>query len=185
MKKFKSLLVIVGFALLMSCGNKTEVEEACLCEKLIENEKYNFSYHGEPYTGICKTNDQHDSLIVRKEFKNGYLIKELIREKRGDKYVNVHNMTYDNLNPINGFTIDYLSNSYGVFVTKIEEYKEGEKICDLYISGIESGSFYLYDNIDSKTVVELDGRTGDYKTDLISFLEKVKKVDPRFEYIEK
>lgn len=185
MKKVKSLFVIVSFTLLMSCGNKTKVEESCLCEKLIKKTNYTYSYQGQPYTGICKTRDQHDSLLERKEFKNGYLINSFIREKQGDKYVNVHNMTYDNLKSVNGFTIDYTVNGYANFVIKIEEFKEGKQITNLGIEGLTSGSFYLQNWIDGKTILKDDGGTGDYKTDFISFLEKVKEVDPRFEYFVK
>jgi hypothetical protein len=185
MKIIRSLLVVASFAFLISCGSKAPVEEACLCEKLNKKSNYTYSYQGQSYTGICKTKDQHDSLLERKEFKNGFLINSFIREKHGDKYVNVHNMTYDNLKSVNGFTIKYTSNSYANFVHSVVEFKEGKQICDLSIEGITSGSFYLYNNMDLETSLKDEGSTGDYKTDFISFLEKVKKVDNRFEYFVK
>lgn len=156
MKKQIGLLVILS-VLTISCGGKNEKKEVvktevseivdCGCGDIDEgklNEKI--------FTGTCADKDQNDSIIKRQEFKNGYLIHQIERKKILNKYVTFLDMTYDNSEEKDGFSLeigDYKEDNKeesNYYTRGFSEYKNGKLFNDWEI--------YINFNIDN-------GGTGD------------------------
>lgn len=111
----KKQLVVASLVMLgiftISCGGKngetksevkTEEVADCPCNTLIDTTGY---LKDKNYTGTCADKDQNDTIILKKEYKNGYLISEMTKEKIKGKYYITTEMTYDNEEFSNGYVI--------------------------------------------------------------------------------
>jgi hypothetical protein len=191
MKIIKNLFLVASLAFLASCGSKSEVKEACLCSKLNqgfdENAEKNgiYSYQAQPYTGICETLDQYDTLIEKKEFKNGFMINSYQRQKIGNIYVTIDSMTYDNGIGINGFQIVHSSIFDFDFVEYVTDMKNGvDQGGKIDISNTNSGiSVSYYSNEGDINFHESMSRTTDeLSSQLKAFLDKVHETNSHFTY---
>lgn len=133
----KKQLVVASLAMLgiftNSCGgkneNKTETETEkkiekvadCPCNSLMDESG---SLKNKNFTGICADKDQNDTIILNREYKNGYLLSELIKEKFNNSYFITKNMTYDNNKELNGYQIA----SKKVFGTENKFYSRSYKL---------------------------------------------------------
>lgn len=94
----------------------------------------------EPYSGVCTTKDQYDAITNKKTYKNGWLIKDIAKEKIGNEYIITRDIDYENGEPV---TYKYLKtnkdNSANItFVETYREYKNKKVIIDYDIS-VDSG----------------------------------------------
>jgi hypothetical protein len=95
----KKQLVVASLIMLgiftISCGGKngetkseseakTEEVADCPCNSLMDESG---SLKNKNFTGICADKDQNDTIILNREYKNGYLLSELIKEKFNNSYV--------------------------------------------------------------------------------------------------
>lgn len=83
------------------------------------------------FTGVCTEKDQFDSITRKIEVKNGWLIKELQKEKIANNYVTLKDVTYENEEYSNGFIIQLYEYSGTVstphiYVKNYKEYKNGK-----------------------------------------------------------
>ena len=219
MNIIKSLLVIGSFTFSVSCsdkaevsnkvevdnkvevGNKVEVKEACHCSKVTQgtddNAKPNgiYSYLAQPYTGICETKDQYDSIIERNEYKNGFLISSYKKSKIGNTYVTIDSMSYDNGKVFNGFKISYGSLFDITFVSSLTDFKNGvDKGGMIRFDYNEfSYNFSMSSRGSSGVTIEKKGFAGYNASDTIgfsvkrksmfkAFLDEVQEADSRFIY---
>ncbi|TAF09083.1 MAG: hypothetical protein EAZ75_08980 [Flavobacteriia bacterium] len=155
MKINKILLILVMGTLLISCGGKTKgnetsaegdalTESDCQCADLNLVTKdadgkdvYNFkdikkNGSNELFIGTCIEKDQNDSIIKTVEIKNGFVIRQILREKVGKIYATNYDMTYENLEKANGFSIviseeDNIAGSNIKYVGLVEETKNGRE----------------------------------------------------------
>ncbi|WP_281635749.1 hypothetical protein [Flavobacterium marginilacus] len=132
MKKINLMLIMITGVLLISCGGKNSNSESkekteelstsvinadCQCADLnlvTKNADGTNNYNlkdirkngsNELYTGTCIEKDQHDSIVKKIEIKNGWVNKEIIREKYGNNYITTSDYTYENLEKSNGWEI--------------------------------------------------------------------------------
>jgi hypothetical protein len=190
MKIIRSLLVVASFAFLISCGSKAPVEEACLCSKLSEglndNAKGNgiYSYQGQPYTGICKTKDQYDTIIERNEYKNGFVISSYKREKIGNIYVTKDSMTYDNGKEFNGFKIWHDSRFDFEYVKDVTDMKNGVDEGGSITVYTDYGFSVYYTSANGKTEFNetMNGSAEEIKPKFKAFLDKVHEANSHFTY---
>lgn len=126
----KVTLVICATLLLTSCTNKkaneqtellTESLSDCNCNELnltsenaisttfndgsFDEVWKDVSREGKLFSGVCIEKDQNDSIIKSIEFKNGWTVRKIQREKVGTNYITLEDMTYDNLKQNNGFRV--------------------------------------------------------------------------------
>lgn len=126
----KNYFVLIVLLALTSCAKKDseennsqiskakiEASNACNCNELtlpsednryldqsaLDNKWKDIMKDGKPYTGICVEKDQNDSILKQFEFKNGWTVGKLIREKIGYRYATLLDLTYDNLKPVDGY----------------------------------------------------------------------------------
>jgi hypothetical protein len=153
MKKINVLLIAVLSSIFFSCGNKEgkndtnedvalkELAKACSCNELVltekekdEDEDGNISLLGknitkkgskELFTGICVEKDQNDSIVKKLDVKNGWLIKEISKVKIANKYITTIDMTYDNAEPSDGYTLIYKNSPKYYYTANCEEFKNG------------------------------------------------------------
>lgn len=159
MKKINVLLIIALSVIVFSCGKKEENKDAakaapekevikdCGCNELtlidedsgIDTHEYgnffgnfkNITKKGskELFTGTCTEKDQNDSIIKKVDVKNGWLVKEVLKEKIGKIYVTTMDLNFENEKPSNGwvryFTYDEESQREKYF-KKCIEYKNGK-----------------------------------------------------------
>lgn len=160
----KKQLLVASIVMLgiftISCGGKngetksevnTEEVADCACNTLIDTTGY---LKDKNYTGTCADKDQNDTIILKREYKNGYLISEMKKEKFNGKYYITKNLTYDNEKPLNGFEIKTKSYNGGIstFIESYEEYKNG-KIINSYETYIDSTSIHAVWNSKAGVVV--------------------------------
>lgn len=153
MKKINVLLIIVFSAIFLSCGKKegnndvTETEAAkevvkdCGCNELeltetdedgnVSDKFKSITKKGskELFTGSCVEKDQNDSIIRKIDVKNGWLIKQVLKEKTGNTYITTMDMNYENQLFFNGWYLeieDVLSGSNEKYVSEFNEYKNGK-----------------------------------------------------------
>jgi hypothetical protein len=141
----KKYILITTSLITMACSNKkehnndtsndiTELQEtSCNCSELsIPLEDYpddealgdrfkNVLKDGKPYSGICLTKDQNDSIVRRIDFKNGWTVKRITREKLGNSYLTLSDISYDGLVPKVGYYI-HLSSDGGAGIKFTNEY---------------------------------------------------------------
>lgn len=141
----KKQLVVASLVMLgiftISCGGKNEngklenelkSEEVadCACNTLIDTTGY---LKDKNYTGTCADKDQNDTIILKREYKNGYLISEMTKDKVKGKYYITKEMTFDNENPLNGYLIEisefYKSNGQK-YLGHYKNYREGQLVDD-------------------------------------------------------
>ena len=196
MKNVKKILLISGVAFtIASCGSKVETKETttsevaqvetCPCSEIYEL-KGIAQKGGKAYSGSCEELDQHSVATTHKNFINGILVAHYHKKRTGDSYVTYDSLTWESGKPFNGYRTT-ADGRVGVgYITSVREFKDGKLIfdgkIDISISSITNRLFY-YDYIDrSREFVVESPSEGDFKSDLISFLERVKKVNPRFEF---
>jgi hypothetical protein len=139
----KKLLLIASLVMLgiftISCGGKngetksevnTEEVADCACNTLIDTTGY---LKDKNYTGTCADKDQNDTIILKKEYKNGYLISKMTKEKVKGKYYTTQEMTFDDEKEFNGYNIEiseiYKSNGQK-YSGHYKRYKDGQLIDD-------------------------------------------------------
>lgn len=158
----KKQLVLASLIMLgiftISCGGKngetkseseakTEEVADCPCNSLMDESG---SLKNKNFTGICADKDQNDTIILKREYKNGYLISEMTKQKVNGKYYITKEMTYDNGKELNGFNIS--TNTYGgcLCISKYDEYDNGKVIksykTDIYGKSI-SAAWHIKDGV--------------------------------------
>jgi hypothetical protein len=150
MKIKNATLAVCATLILASCTDKksneqteilTENASDCNCselglvrEKAISTTFEDGSYEevwkdvmrdGKPFTGVCITKDQNDSIIKSLEFKNGWTVRKIERVKVGSDYITVGDMTYDNMKRNNGFRIKLETDGDIKYVHQLEVLKGG------------------------------------------------------------
>lgn len=99
--------------------------------------------NNETYTGVCLSKDQHDTITNKKTYKNGWLVKEVAKEKIGNEYIITRDIYYENGEPN---TYKYIKTSKNsstniTFVENYREYKSKKRITDYDIK-ISSGETF-------------------------------------------
>jgi len=153
MKKISLLVVLFFCVVLLSCGGKTKgnegsaeedalTESDCQCADLNlvtkdadSEDVYNFkdikkNGSNDLYTGTCIEKDQNDSIIKTVEIKNGFVNRQILREKVGKSYATNYDMTYENLEEANGFSIviseqDNIAGGNIKYIGLVREMKNG------------------------------------------------------------
>lgn len=157
MKKINVLFIVMFSIVLVSCGGKSSdkkevIEDAtavgtdCGCEELVltttdkdgnVSDKFkSITKKGskELYTGSCVEKDQNDSIIRKIDVKNGWLTKELSKEKNGNEYITIKDMSYENTEMKDGWFIKYAEKdeqnnpNLSKFIGEYSEFKNGHKI---------------------------------------------------------
>jgi hypothetical protein len=154
MKKINVLLIAVLSSIFFSCGNKEgnnvtndavalkEVAKDCGCNELVLTDKdkdgnvfflfKNITKKGskELFTGNCVEIDQNDSVVKKLNIKNGWVIKNVIKEKVGNIYITMEDMNYENEEPSNGWNRKFPSiyNKDEKYICKYVEYKNGRML---------------------------------------------------------
>lgn len=184
--KISKILVILagGIITLSSCGSKGEEKETtqvevCPCSELIELNNV-VEKRGKAYTGSCEELDQHSVATKHQDFVNGKLVAHYNRKRVGDKYVTYDSLTWESGSPYNGFRTTFEGRANVSFISSVKEFKDGKCIFDGKVD-FGDNRFYYYDYVDSNRRIEDEG-TGNFKEDLIVFLEKLKTVNPRFKF---
>jgi hypothetical protein len=197
MKKMKIIYLITGVIFLASCGGssadksadtKLEAIETCLCSNVVqgfENGKRNGKYmhKAQLYTGACDTKDQYDTIIERKEFKNGYMISSYKRKKMGNIYVTIDSMTYDNGKAFNGFEIHHQTDYGFTYVSGIDDRKNGvNEWSKIYTS--DDGPYVNFSNKDGKDNFDehIEGTKDEKHIKFKAFLDKVHEINSEFKY---
>lgn len=147
----KKLLFVICITLFIaSCNNKkedgkpeqlTENSSDCNCSELnLADAKIKSSTlddgssdevwkdvlkDGNPYSGVCIEKDQNDSIVKSIEFKNGWTVHKIVREKVRASYITLSDMIYDNLNERNGFRILIESDENLKYVRQLDVIKNG------------------------------------------------------------
>lgn len=149
----KKQLVVASLVMLgiftISCGGKNENGKLenelksedvadCACNTLIDTTGY---LKDKNYTGTCADKDQNDTIILKKEYKNGYLISEMTKQKVNGKYYITKEMTYDDGKELNGFEINTSEVGEAFYVEEYKLYKNG-KITDKYHVNLSFGNSF-------------------------------------------
>jgi len=173
----KCLLSIMLFGVLsvfISCGNKNEQKENennCSFAEMnfgttdldnIENLKeLHKKGSKELFTGNCFLKDQYDSIIRKFEVKNGWIIKEIKREKILKNYVTIFNYDYENLKKNNGWEI-YVNKGENLdlfkgyfYVNNYLELKNGKEYNKWKIYLSTDGQYTITTTIELKNGIEL------------------------------
>jgi hypothetical protein len=121
---------------------------------------------GKPFTGICVEKDQNDSILKQFEFKNGWTVRKLIREKMGSKYATLLDMAYDNLKPVSGYAINIEPDDDIQYIRELIVIKDGikdnkesyeffiQKSAVIGTNERDNGdSDYIYDTIDGLRIL--------------------------------
>ncbi len=158
-----------------------------------------FKYKEKPYTGKCKKIDQHDVTVRECQFKNGYLISLLVKEKIKNEYFTTDSLVFDNGELIDGYHISLESSEGYIYVRSLCEYLNNvssltyeitkqERATPIYLGGgdnwdthwdthWEFSKYKLFSNyIDDYEVIFKD------VNNLLSFLQKVNRYDKRLKY---
>jgi hypothetical protein len=144
MKKINLLLSVTISVIMISCGgksnNKEKAEETdkkevkvtdCICSEisgLDAGKGITKIGSKDLYTGSCIEKDQNDSIVRKVEIKNGWLIREILREKIQKDYVTTKDWQFENGKIMNGFEIkfdQYQNNPNYNFISEYSEYKNG------------------------------------------------------------
>jgi hypothetical protein len=157
MKKINVLLIVMFSVVLVSCGGKSSdkkevIEDAkvvatdCGCEELILTETDKDGNISEKlkgitkkgskelFTGSCAEKDQNDSIVRKIDVKKGWLTKELSKEKNGNEYITIKDMSYENAEMKDGWFTKYTEKdeqnnpNLRKFIGEYGEYKNGQKI---------------------------------------------------------
>ena len=142
MKIIKILSAVTFSVLLFSCGGKGADKEEKSTDKKIENiiadcncselteadgELKGVTKKGskELYTGVCITKDQYDTITNKNTFKNGWLVKEIVKEKIGNEYIITKDIDYENGEPETYKYVKTEENNSAklAFVKNYKEYK--------------------------------------------------------------
>lgn len=166
----KILSTLIFSVLLFSCEGKgadkenensakqiDDVVTHCNCSELTDEDSWDIGSLEDPYiikgvtkkdskelyTGICITKDQHDTIIRRHTYKNGWLINEIVKEKIGNEYIIVKDINFENGKP---YTYKYVkieeSNIAKItFVKNYKEYKNKRGIIDYDITIFSNETF--------------------------------------------
>lgn len=160
----KKQLVVASLIMLgiftISCGGKNgetkseaKTEEAadCPCNTLIDTTGY---LKDKNYTGTCADKDQNDTIVLKREYKNGYLISEMTKKKVNGKYYITKEMTYEDEKEMNGFEISISQVGEAFYVEEYKLYKNG-KISDKYHVSLRFGNFFK-DGVDYTDVGKIN-----------------------------
>ena len=127
MKRINLILSVTISVVMISCGgksNKEKVEETdtkevkvtdCICSEIsgLDTGKGITKIGSKDlYTGSCLEKDQNDSIVRKVEIKNGWLIREILREKIQKDYVTTKDFQLENGKIMNGFEIKFDLNKY-------------------------------------------------------------------------
>ena len=233
MKMIKILSTAVFSVLLFSCGGKEtekendnsakqmdEVVGDCNCSELTDEDSWDIGSLDDPYiikgvtkkdskelySGICITKDQHDTITRKHTYKNGWLIREIVKEKIGSEYIIVKDIDFENGEPN---TYKYLkteeNNSAKItFVKNYKEYKNKRGVIDYDITIFSNETFSVAVSTNYKDDKEFSNKnaspqpssmpnsyvtiSGGWRLDglsqerLYEVLDRLKKEIPHFNY---
>jgi hypothetical protein len=150
MKKINLMLIMISGVLLISCGKNTQKESKEKAEEIVINtdcqcvdlnivtidadgNKHNnfkdIQKKGsrELYTGTCVEKDQHDSIIRKIEIKNGWIVRQVWKERVNNGYITTGDYFYENTQITDGFEVTVMKGNNGfVYVSSMKEKKNGE-----------------------------------------------------------
>ncbi len=146
----KATILLCATVIIASCTNKksneqtellTENSSDCNCAELhltsenaisttFEDGSYEEVWKdvmkdGKPFSGVCITKDQNDSITKSLEFKNGWTVRKIERVKVGINYLTIGDMTYDNMKRKDGFRVKLESDGDLKYVHQLEVLKNG------------------------------------------------------------
>jgi hypothetical protein len=172
MKITKILSAVMFSVLLFSCGGKStdkkekstdkkmeDVIADCNCSELTDEDEWDIGSLEDPYiikgvtkkgskelyTGICVIKDQHDTIIRKNTYKNGWLVSAIVKEKTGNEYTITKDIDYENGEPDNYKYIKTEENNSAklTFVKNYKEYKNKKAIIDYNITIFSGEKFSL------------------------------------------
>lgn len=164
----KNVLLLLALSVLtISCGGKNgkngevneEIAADCGCGELFQGK-----LHGTLFTGNCADKDQNDTIILRKGFKNGYMISEMTKEKVHGKYIVTKDLTYDDGKDNNGFWLSLKEDNGYTYTSYYNEYKDGKSMNNYIVYLSSSSADYIsikasWDTKNGKDLYELLGDT--------------------------
>jgi hypothetical protein len=188
-----SLSISGATIFLNACGSKSEKgsadeqkKEICPCSQVHEGVDANAkpdgisTYQSKIFTGTCEDLDQHSVATFHQEFVNGKLVAHYHRKRVGQTYVTYDSLTWESGSPYNGFRTTDEGRAGVVYINSVKEFKDGKCIFDGKID-FGPNRFYYYDYVDRTRNFDFEG-TGEFKADLITFLEQVETKNPRFKF---
>lgn len=172
MKAIKILSAVIFTILVFSCGRKgndkeekngnkkmENVVENCNCSELSDEDEWDIGSLENPYiikgvtkkdsneifTGVCLIKDQHDTIIRKNTYKNGWLVHAIVKEKTGNEYTIVKDIDYENGEPNTYKYIKTEKNNSAnfIFIKNYKEYKNKKGIIDYSVTIFANETFSL------------------------------------------
>lgn len=151
MTKLNLLLGSSLCLIMISCGGKNEKSIASnrqINEDIENKTEYDFTTledsssvkgvkeknHKELFTGVCIEKDQFDSIIKRNEYKNGWLISSVEKERVKDKlYIIKNKRIFENGEIVDGYILSIEKEDEFSYVERKEIYKLNKKVFQYYV----------------------------------------------------
>ncbi|MET3028485.1 hypothetical protein ABXT06_17525 [Flavobacterium sp. UW10123] len=187
MKTIKILSAVMFSILLFSCGGKgndkeeksvnkkiENVVEDCNCSELSDEDEWDIGSLENPYiikgvtkkdskeifTGVCIIKDQHDTIIRKNTYKNGWLVNAIVKEKTGNEYTIIKDINYENGQPNTYKYVKTEKNNIAnfIFIKNYKQYKNKKGVIDYDITIFSNETFSL-----AATMHYLDGNEFSHK----------------------